>query len=394
MIKSINDSNFNGKRVLIRVDFNVPIKDGQITDTTRIEAALPTIDKVIDDGGIPILMSHLGRPAGYQKEFSLEPIANYLREYYGYNVIFADDCVGEKVENMVKSAAAGDIVLLENLRFHPEEEKNDIEFAKKLASLADVYINDAFGSIHRAHASIDAVCKFFPERYAGYLLLNELKYLGEALDNPKHPFTAILGGAKISGKIDVIRNLLSKCDTILIGGGMTFTFLKAQGYEVGMSLVETDKIDLAADLIKEAKEKNVQLILPDDIVIANKIAEDANIKSVSIDNIPVDWVGVDIGENTIKAYTDIILNSKAIFWNGPLGIFEIPKFSKGTYAIAEALAKATEMGAITIIGGGDSASAIQKSGFADKVTFISTGGGASFEYLEGKILPGLAALEM
>ncbi|HOV91687.1 MAG TPA: phosphoglycerate kinase [Candidatus Kapabacteria bacterium] len=394
MIKSINDSNFNGKRVLIRVDFNVPIKDGQITDTTRIEAALPTIDKVIDDGGIPILMSHLGRPAGYQKEFSLEPIANYLREYYGYNVIFADDCVGEKVENMVKSAAAGDIVLLENLRFHPEEEKNDIEFAKKLASLADVYINDAFGSIHRAHASIDAVCKFFPERYAGYLLLNELKYLGEALDNPKHPFTAILGGAKISGKIDVIRNLLSKCDTILIGGGMTFTFLKAQGYEVGMSLVETDKIDLAADLIKEAKEKNVQLILPDDIVIANKIAEDANIKSVSIDNIPVDWVGVDIGENTIKAYTDIILNSKAIFWNGPLGIFEIPKFSKGTYAIAEALAKATEMGAITIIGGGDSASAIQKSGFADKVTFISTGGGASLEYLEGKILPGLAALEM
>ncbi|MBP7215620.1 MAG: phosphoglycerate kinase [Candidatus Kapabacteria bacterium] len=394
MIKSINDSNFNGKRVLIRVDFNVPIKDGQITDTTRIEAALPTIDKVIDDGGIPILMSHLGRPAGYQKEFSLEPIANYLREYYGYNVIFADDCVGEKVENMVKSAAAGDIVLLENLRFHPEEEKNDIEFAKKLASLADVYINDAFGSIHRAHASIDAVCKFFPERYAGYLLLNELKYLGEALDNPKHPFTAILGGAKISGKIDVIRNLLSKCDTILIGGGMTFTFLKAQGYEVGMSLVETDKIDLAADLIKEAKEKNVQLILPDDIVIANKIAEDANIKSVSIDNIPVDWVGVDIGENTIKAYTDIILNSKAIFWNGPLGIFEIPKFSKGTYAIAEALAKATEMGAITIIGGGDSASAIQKSGFADKVTFISTGGGASLEYLEGKKLPGIAALEM
>ncbi len=394
MIKSINDSNFNGKRVLIRVDFNVPIKDGQITDTTRIEAALPTIDKVIDDGGIPILISHLGRPKGYQPEYSLEPVANYLRDYYGYNVIFADDCVGEKVENMVKSAAAGDVVLLENLRFHREEEKNDIEFAKKLASLADVYINDAFGSIHRAHASIDAVCKFFPERYAGYLLLNELKYLGEALDNPKHPFTAILGGAKISGKIDVIRNLLTKCDSILIGGGMAFTFIKAQGYEVGMSLVETDKIDLAADLIKEAKEKNVQLILPDDIVIANKIAEDANIKSVSIDNIPVDWVGVDIGENTIKAYTDIILNSKAIFWNGPLGIFEIPKFSKGTYAIAEALAKATEMGAITIIGGGDSASAIQKSGFADKVTFISTGGGASLEYLEGKKLPGIVALEM
>ena len=394
MIKSINDSNFNGKRVLIRVDFNVPIKDGKINDTTRIEAALPTIDKVIDDGGIPILISHLGRPKGYQPEYSLEPVANYLRDYYGYNVIFADDCVGEKVENVVKSAAAGDVVLLENLRFHREEEKNDIEFAKKLASLADVYINDAFGSIHRAHASIDAVCKFFPERYAGYLLLNELKYLGEALDNPKHPFTAILGGAKISGKIDVIRNLLTKCDSILIGGGMAFTFIKAQGYEVGMSLVETDKIDLAADLIKEAKEKNVQLILPDDIVIANKIAEDANIKSVSIDNIPVDWVGVDIGENTIKAYTDIILNSKAIFWNGPLGIFEIPKFSKGTYAIAEALAKATEMGAITIIGGGDSASAIQKSGFADKVTFISTGGGASLEYLEGKKLPGIVALEM
>jgi len=394
MIKSISDSNFNGKRVLIRVDFNVPIKDGKITDATRIEAALPTIDKVIDDGGIPILISHLGRPKGYQPEFSLEPVANYLKNLYGYNVIFGKDCIGNEAEKAVKSATTGDVVVLENLRFHPEEEKNDIEFAKKLASLADVYINDAFGSIHRAHASIDAVCKFFSERYAGYLLLNELKYLGEALDNPKHPFTAILGGAKISGKIDVIRNLLTKCDSILIGGGMAFTFLKAQGYEVGMSLIEADKIDLATDLIKEAKEKNVELALPDDIVIADKLSEDADVQTVSINNIPKDWIGVDIGENTIKKYSDIIQNSKTIFWNGPLGVFEIEKFAKGTYAIANALAKATEKGAITIIGGGDSASAIQKSGFADKVTFISTGGGASLEYLEGKKLPGLAALEI
>jgi len=394
MIKSINDSNFNGKRVLIRVDFNVPIKDGKITDATRIEAALPTIDKVIDDGGVPILISHLGRPKGYQPEFSLEPVANYLKNLYGYNVIFGKDCIGNEAEKAVKSATTGDVVVLENLRFHPEEEKNDIEFAKKLALLADVYINDAFGSIHRAHASIDAVCKFFSERYAGYLLLNELKYLGEALDNPKHPFTAILGGAKISGKIDVIRNLLTKCDSILIGGGMAFTFLKAQGYEVGMSLIEADKIDLATDLIKEAKEKNVELALPDDIVIADKLAEDADVQTVSINNIPKDWIGVDIGENTIKKYSDIIQNSKTIFWNGPLGVFEIEKFAKGTYAIADALAKATEKGAITIIGGGDSASAIQKSGFADKVTFISTGGGASLEYLEGKKLPGLAALEI
>ncbi|HRS01549.1 MAG TPA: phosphoglycerate kinase [Bacteroidota bacterium] len=394
MIKSISDSNFNGKRVLIRVDFNVPIKDGKITDATRIEAALPTIDKVIDDGGVPILISHLGRPKGYQPEFSLEPVANYLKNLYGYNVIFGKDCIGNEAEKAVKSATTGDVVVLENLRFHPEEEKNDIEFAKKLASLADVYINDAFGSIHRAHASIDAVCKFFSERYAGYLLLNELKYLGEALDNPKHPFTAILGGAKISGKIDVIRNLLTKCDSILIGGGMAFTFLKAQGYEVGMSLIEADKIDLATDLIKEAKEKNVELALPDDIVIADKLSEDADVQTVSINNIPKDWIGVDIGENTIKKYSDIIQNSKTIFWNGPLGVFEIEKFAKGTYAIANALAKATEKGAITIIGGGDSASAIQKSGFADKVTFISTGGGASLEYLEGKKLPGLAALEI
>lgn len=394
MINSINDSNFNGKRVLIRVDFNVPIKDGKVTDATRIKAALPTIDKVIDDGGIPILMSHLGRPVGYQKEFSLEPVANYLRDYYGYNVIFADDCVGEKVENVVKSAAAGDVVLLENLRFHREEEKNDIEFAKKLARLADVYINDAFGSIHRAHASIEAICKFFPERYAGYLLLNELKYLGEALDNPKKPFTAILGGAKISGKIDVIRNLLSKCDTILIGGGMTFTFLKAKGYEVGASLIEPDKIDIAKNVLEEAKQKNVSLILPVDIIVADKLSPDANSKNVSIDNIPKTWIGVDIGENTIKLYTEKILSSKTIFWNGPLGVFEIEKFAQGTYAIAKSLAKATENGTITVVGGGDSASAIEKSGFADKISFISTGGGASLEYLEGKKLPGIVALEI
>lgn len=394
MIKSINDSNFNGKRVLVRVDFNVPIKDGQIKDLTRIESALPTVDKIIDDGGIPILISHLGRPKGYQIEFSLKPIANYLKDYYGYNVIFADDCIGENVENIVKSAATGDVVLLENLRFHPEEEKNDDEFAKKLANLADIYVNDAFGSIHRAHSSIAAVCNYFTEKYAGYLLLNELKFLGEALDYPKHPFIAILGGAKISGKIDVIRNLFDKCDSILIGGGMSFTFLKAKGYEVGKSLIEEDKIDLAKYLITEAMSKNVELILPIDIVAADKLDYDSSFQNVQIENIPSDWIGVDIGENTVKEYSSIIQNSQTIFWNGPLGVFEIPMFAKGTYAIAEALAKATGKGAITIVGGGDSASAVIKSGFSNKITFISTGGGASLEYLEGKRLPGLEALEM
>ncbi len=394
MIKSINESNFNGKRVIIRVDFNVPIKDGQVADITRIEAALPTIDKVIDDGGIPILISHLGRPTGPQKEFSLEPVAKYMREFYGYNVIFIHDCIGDEVKNAIKAAVPGDVILLENLRFHPEEEKNDIEFARKLAELGDIYIDDAFGSIHRSHSSIDAICKFFPERYAGYLLLNELDYMGKTLDNPKHPFIAILGGAKISDKIDVIRNLLSKCDSILIGGAMTFTFLKAKGYEVGKSLVESDKIELANKLMEEANQMKVQLVLPDDIIVADKLSEDANCQNVSIENIPNDWMGVDIGENTIKKYSTIIHNSKTIFWNGPLGIFEIDKFSKGTYGITKAMADASENGAITVVGGGDSASAVLKSGLSDKITYISTGGGASLEYIKGKKLPGLVALEV
>jgi phosphoglycerate kinase len=396
MIKSILEGDFSGKNVLVRVDFNVPYdSNGKVADDTRIKMTLPTIDHIIDAGGIPILMSHLGRPKGQRDlKYSLKPVAEHLSEKYAYKVHFAEDCIGEETEKIVKSAIPGEIVLLENVRFYAEEEKNDLEFAKKLARLGDVYVNDAFGSAHRAHATTEALAKLFDERYAGLLMKNELDYLGKALKTPVKPFVAVIGGAKISGKIDVITNLLDKCDTIIIGGGMIFTFYKALGYSIGKSILEEDKIELASNLIKQAKEKNVKLMLPLDVVVADKFENDANYRVVPAVKIEDNDIGMDIGPQTQTLYSTTIKDAKTIVWNGPMGVFEMPNFAKGTYAIAEALAKATEYGAITIVGGGDSAAAINQMGFDKKVSHVSTGGGASLEFLEGKALPGVVALEV
>lgn len=396
MIKSILDGNFEGKNVLVRVDFNVPYdKDGKVADDTRIKMTLPTIDHIIDGGGIPVIMSHLGRPKGERNlKYSLKPVADHLIEKYGYKVLFADDCIGDVAEKVVNSAVPGEIVLLENVRFYPEEEKNDLEFAKKLARLGDAYVNDAFGSAHRAHSSTEAVAKLFEERYAGLLMKNELDYLNKALKSPIKPFVAVIGGAKISGKIDVINNLLDKCDTIIIGGGMIFTFYKAMGYNIGKSILEEDKIELASSLLNKAKEKNIKLLLPVDVVVADKFENEANIKVVPAEEIGNEDIGMDIGPKTQEEFAKVILQAKTVVWNGPMGVFEMPNFAKGTYTIAEALAKATENGAVTIVGGGDSAAAINQMGFDKKVSHVSTGGGASLEFLEGKQLPGVVALEI
>ncbi len=395
MIKSIYESSFEGKKVLIRVDFNVPLDENcKVTDDTRIVESLPTIDKVIDDGGIPILISHLGRPKGEPKpEYSLRPVADYLRDKLGYAVIFANDCIGETAESVVNSAKAGDVVVLENLRFHKGETENDLEFAEKLAMLADVYVNDAFGSAHRAHASTSAVASFFEEKFAGKLLLDEIDYLGKALNKTKKPFVAVIGGAKKSGKIYVIKNLLQKCETILIGGGMTFTFYKAEGYQIGKSIVEEDKIHLAGELLSFAEKSKVNLILPADIIVADSFSNEANMKCVPFDGISEFDYGMDIGYDTQKSYYDIISNAGTVFWNGPMGVFEMEKFSTGTFSIAKAMAEATKKGAVTVVGGGDSAAAIKKLGFSSNITHVSTGGGASLEFLEGKKLPGILALE-
>ena len=395
MIKYIDEAKFTNKNVLIRVDFNVPLDENlKVTDDTRIKETLKTIDKVIDDGGIPILMSHLGRPKGEKNpKYSLKPVADYLINVFGYKVLFADDCIGDAPKKCIKDAEMGDIVLLENLRFYKEEEKNDEEFAKKLAELGEVYINDAFGTAHRAHASTHAVAKYFDERYAGYLLEAEINYLGKAVANPKRPFVAILGGAKISGKIDVITNLLDKCDSILIGGGMMFTFYKAMGYEIGKSLLEEDKIDLAKNILETAKQKNIKLILPVDTVAALEFDNNSQSRITSSDKILANEIGLDIGPESIKLYTDEIVKAKTIVWNGPMGVFEMPNFAKGTLAIAEALAQATSAGSISIVGGGDSVAAINQMKLNSKISHVSTGGGASLEYLEGKVLPGIEALE-
>lgn len=396
MIKTIYDVQFESKKVLVRVDYNVPIdENGNVTDDTRIRESLPTIDKIIDDHGIPILISHLGRPKGeINPKYSLAPVAKYLREKFGYNVLFAEDCIGNNAKDTIAKAETGDIVLLENLRFHKEEEKNDPEFAKKLAELADVYVNDAFGSAHRAHASTEGVTKYFETKVAGKLLLDEIEYLGKAVKNPIKPFVSIIGGAKISGKIDVIRNLFNKCDTILIGGGMMFTFFKAMNLNIGKSICEDDKVELAQQLINEAKEKNVNLILPVDVVIASNFSNDAQKMMVPANEIPDNWFGMDIGSKTIETFSNIIREAKTIFWNGPMGVFEMSNFANGTLAIAKAMAEATEKGATTIVGGGDSAAAISQMNFKNKITHVSTGGGASLEYIEGKTLPGIAALEV
>lgn len=391
---SIDKVNLKGKRVLVRVDFNVPYDENMnITDDLRITAALPTIKKIINEGGKCILMSHLGRPKGSPNpKYTLKPVAVRLGELLDMEVKFAPDCVGEQVKAIVDSLKEGEVLLLENLRFHAEEEKNDPAFAQQLAELGDVYINDAFGSAHRAHASTEGVTKFIKVCAAGYLMQKELNYLGEAIANPVRPFTAILGGSKISGKIDVIENLLPKVDNLLIGGGMAYTFYKAMGYEIGTSLLEEEKLELAKETLEKFKKSNAKVLLPVDNVVASEFKNESPSMIVDSDKIPSDKMGLDIGPKTIEEFRKVILESKTIIWNGPLGVFEFDNFAKGTEAIAKALVEATEKGAITIIGGGDSAAAIKKAGLEDKVSHVSTGGGASLEFLEGKILPGVAAL--
>ena len=391
---SIDNVDLINKRVLVRVDFNVPLDEKlNITNDIRIVESLPTIKKIISSGGKAILMSHLGRPKGERKpEFSLKPAAKRLSELLGKEVNLAPDCIGSDVEKMVNEMKPGDVILLENLRFHKQEEKNDPEFAKKLAKLGDVYINDAFGSAHRAHASTEGVTKFIKTCAAGYLMQKELDYLGKALAKPKRPYCAILGGAKISGKIDVIKNLLDKVDSLIVGGGMAFTFFKAEGKEIGKSLLEVEKLDLAKDLLQNLKSSKIKFLLPVDVVVADEFKNESPSKVVSVDNIPPDKMGLDIGPETIKLFSDELMKSKTIVWNGPMGVFEMDNFAKGTFEIAQVLAKATSGGAVTVIGGGDSAAAISKAGLDKKVSHVSTGGGASLEFLEGKVLPGVAAL--
>ncbi len=391
---SIDDIGLSGKRVLVRVDFNVPLDEkGEVTNDKRIVASLPTIKKIIADGGKAILMSHLGRPKGKKvPEMSLLPVAKRLEKLLGKPVKFADDCVGPEVEKAVSLLKPGECLLLENLRFYAEEEKNDPEFAGKLANLGDVYVNDAFGTAHRAHASTEGVTKYFKQCAAGYLMQNELKYLGMALANPQRPFVAVLGGAKISGKIDVITNLMDKVDAILIGGGMVFTFYKAMGREIGKSLLESDKVDLAGEILKKAQEKKIGFFLPVDVVVASEPKDDVSSQVVASDAIPSNMLGLDIGPKTLKEFASELDKAKTVVWNGPMGVFEVSKFAAGTIGIAQELAKITQKGATTIVGGGDSASAVAKAGLKDKLSFISTGGGASLEFLEGKTLPGVAAL--
>ena len=391
---SIDSLDLKDKRVLVRVDFNVPLDDNRkVTDDRRITASLPTIKKIINDGGKAILMSHLGRPKGKVKpEFSLKPAAEKLSELLGKDVKLAPDCIGDDVKKMVDGMKNGEVILLENLRFHGEEEKNDQSFAKKLAELGDVYVNDAFGTAHRAHASTEGVTHFIKMCATGYLMQRELDYLGSALSKPERPYCAILGGAKISGKIDVIMNLFDKVDTLIIGGGMAFTFFKAQGKEIGKSLLEQEKIDLAKEVLKKAENSKIKFILPVDVVVASEAKNDSPSETVKIDNIPADKMGLDIGSETVKLFSGELLKSKTIVWNGPMGVFEMDNFARGTFAIADTLVKATEKGAVTVIGGGDSAAAITKAGLDRKVSHVSTGGGASLEFLEGKTLPGVEAL--
>jgi len=390
----VEDLNVTGKRVIMRVDFNVPLKDGKVESDKRLKESLPTIKFLREKNAKVILMSHLGRPDGKKvPDMSLRPVADALAGLLGAPVAFADDCVGPAAEKAVAALQPGGVLLLENLRFHAAEEENDPAFAKQLAALADVYVNDAFGSAHRAHASTEGITKFVPQAASGFLMKKELDYLGEALGNPKRPFVAVIGGSKVSGKIDVIKNLLPRVDKLLIGGGMTYTFLKAQGLETGKSIVENDKIELAKSLMAEAGDK---LVLGTEFVVTDKLDFKGRtvgaLKTVAKNAIPADWEAVDAGPATVDAFTKILLGAKTIVWNGPVGVFEIDATAKGTIAIAEALAKATAAGATTIIGGGDSASAVKKAGVASKVSHVSTGGGASLEYLEGKVLPGVAAL--
>lgn len=391
---TVEDLELKDKRVLMRVDFNVPLEDGRVANDRRIQAALPTIKYIMEKGGRLILMSHLGRPDGKRvPEMSLKPCVAVLKKMLGKDVAFAEDCIGEAAEGAAGRLAAGDVLLLENLRFYKEETDNAPDFSKKLAALGDVYVNDAFGTAHRAHASTEGVTHYFDQCAAGFLMMKELEYLGGVIENPDRPFAAILGGAKISGKIDVITNLLPKVDKVIIGGGMAFTFFKAQGLEIGNSLLEADKVDTAKDIMARAGDK---LVFPIDCKISDsfdfKARKIGTLKEVASDAIPAGWEGLDIGSKSIEKFRSILSGVQTVIWNGPMGVFEIPQTAEGTYAIAKLLAEVTERGAVTVIGGGDSASAVAKAGVADKVSHVSTGGGASLEFIEGKTLPGVAAL--
>lgn len=394
-VANLNESDLAGKRVLVRADLNVPLdENGKITDDTRIRAALPTIQELIKKNAKVVLCSHLGRPKGQVKDsLRLTPVANRLSELLGQTVVKCDDCVGDAVKSQVDSLDKGQVALLENLRFHPGEEKNDPEFTKQLAALADVYVNDAFGTAHRAHASTEGVTHHLKPSVAGYLIEKELQYLQNAIENPKKPLAAIIGGSKVSSKIGVIETLLDKVDKLLIGGGMIFTFYKARGLSVGKSLVEEDKLELAKSLEAKAKEQGVALLLPTDVVVADNFAADANSQTVSIESIPDGWMGLDIGPDSVKVFQEALGDCKSVIWNGPMGVFEFDKFAAGTEAIARTLADLTKQDTITIIGGGDSVAAVEKVGVADQMSHISTGGGASLELLEGKVLPGIAALD-
>ncbi|WP_121666107.1 phosphoglycerate kinase [Mesonia aquimarina] len=390
---TLDDYNFENKQALIRVDFNVPLNENfEVTDTTRIEAAKPTITKVLEDGGSVVLMSHLGRPEGKEEKFSLKHIVAKVSEIIGVQVKFAEDCVDDEAQKASDELANGEILLLENLRFHPEEKKGDENFAEKLVQHGDCYINDAFGTAHRAHASTTVVAKYFNEKCFGYLLAKEIESLQEVLDSDDK-VTAILGGAKVSSKITVIENILDKVDHLIIGGGMTFTFIKAQGGKVGNSLVEEDKLDLALEILEKAKAKNVQVHLPKDAIIADAFANDANTKITAINEIPEGWMGLDVGPETLIDFDKVVLNSAKILWNGPLGVFEMENFAKGTISLGNSIAQATKNGAFSLVGGGDSVAAVKQFGFEDKVSYVSTGGGAMLEMLEGKTLPGIAAIK-
>ena len=393
-MKTLNDFNFNNKKAIIRVDFNVPLDENfKVTDATRIEAAKPTIDKILKDGGSVILMSHLGRPKGVEAKYSLQHIVSKTEEILGQKVHFASDCIGEVAENAAKNLQPGEILLLENLRFYAEEEKGDVDFSKKLAALGDIYVNDAFGTAHRAHASTTIIAQFFQDaKCFGYLLAKEIESIEKVLKNSEKPVVAILGGSKVSSKITVIENILDKVNHMIIGGGMTFTFIKALGGKIGNSICEDDKLELAIEILKQAKEKGVQIHLPVDVVAADAFSNDANTQVVDVKQIPDGWQGLDAGPKSLEIIKRIILDSKTILWNGPLGVFEMESFANGTISLGEFIAESTANGAFSLVGGGDSVAAVKQFGLEPKMSYVSTGGGAMLEMLEGRTLPGIAAI--
>ena len=393
-MKTLNDFNFNNKKAIIRVDFNVPLDENfKVTDATRIEAAKPTIDKILKDGGSVILMSHLGRPKGVEAKYSLQHIVAKTEEILGQKVHFASDCIGEIAENAAKNLKSGEILLLENLRFYAEEEKGDVDFSKKLAALGNIYVNDAFGTAHRAHASTTVIAQFFQDaKCFGYLLAKEIESIEKVLKNSEKPVVAILGGSKVSSKITVIENILDKVNHMIIGGGMTFTFVKALGGKIGNSICEDDKLDLAIEILKQAKAKGVQIHIPVDVVAADSFSNDANTQIVDVNHIPDGWQGLDAGPKSLAIFRRIILDSKTILWNGPLGVFEMENFAKGTISLGEYIAESTANGAFSLVGGGDSVAAVKQFGLEPKMSYVSTGGGAMLEMLEGRTLPGIAAI--